>query len=207
MNYDELLTIFCIRNNLLCCDALTLLEYQEDEQDYYTFLHSVLIVLEYDELFFIYFPEAMNTVLAMINQKRFSLKTKGEIRNAENIIIVRLNELKEKDTKEIKDYYHQEQELSRMNLYDDRKDLAQAMSYDMVVILKLKNNDLDDVDPYLFLSSTAYLTENFPDYYKKHPEYISSTIECLEHFKVRKNFLYRRISYILKSDLKKWIKR
>lgn len=203
MKYEDQITICSIINQLISANLDDLLEECQKEDEYIQFLSSLRLLLKNDHLFFNYLPEVIEFLFTIINQKRFSFGTQGDIRNLENEIICKLNHIRSSLNQEDADFYHKMQQILRMTDYDNRKQVLTSMSYDMILLLKLEKDELDSTNPYLFLQSTSYLTSTFPEYYKKHPNYVTESINYLNKIKRGKSFQYKRQCHTLKSDLRK----
>lgn len=203
MKYEKKEAVFLIKNQLIYGSIMLLLQTYQSEDAYQNFLFRVLSLMEYDELFLASFPVTICKILEVINEKRFEFKTTNEIRQQENKIIVSANTIKTIPFDKARNRYRVIQETLRGITIATDEELVREVAYDIHVIDALKTNNMVNLGPRKFLSSTAYLIETFPEFYQQNSNFIEKSLSYIDVFDKFDVPYHRKDAKIISKKFKK----
>ena len=139
------------------------------------------MALTVDPIFFIMDELIIKKVEDVIHNKRFDFKT-PEFTIVINEIIWRLNKLKgipeSIKLEKRRQYSMHHQELREMS-FSSIDDFIKGLAYDAILMEKLYQGRLGQLDPVYFFSSTTYLSKVFPEFYQEDENRINLTIQRL----------------------------
>lgn len=122
----------------------------------------------------------------VINTNRLKFKTSGNVRNLENIVIVRLNQMHVEDPASL-DIYKKLQQLNRCYDFKDDDSLYESIAYDYDTLENLRRISEDkpifQLNADLFLASTNYFLNTMPELYKVKSGYLDATKQILKRLK------------------------
>lgn len=179
MNYNDQKLVYILKNQLAYANEEQLLEIINTKEAYSNFLYSILLLLEVEQLFIGSFPSIISNIFNIIKQRRFEYKISGELKKAENDIIVFLNKVNLADNDYIKQNYLFYQGIDRNCCIDSSQQLLYLIALDIRVIEMLENDLESKISKAEFISSTNYLMKRFPELYTKHPNHVNKTIEYI----------------------------
>lgn len=187
-SYEDKLNIIYFKNQLIHGDVETLKKMYSEEDDYAFFLDTLNITLDTEPVFFLLSPEIMSKAEAIFYEKRFEYKH-SDFNTVINEIIGRLNELRNmpEGMKNMRcRQYCIWQERIRETSFSSKDDFLRAIAYDALLMERLHQPQLGELDPIYFFGSTNYLVKAFPEFYQADEKRITMTMERLdEHAKRR----------------------
>ena len=167
---DDCENVLCLKNQLVCVDTSKLLEVYADDENYITFLDTLVVLLETDSAFLFLNEQMIPKIFDIINSCRFRMKD-SEVIQVTNAIIRELNHLRcasDEYKQALKDAYYQYQQESRKLFLSNDEELLESIAYDAVVCAGLEEDHLDYVtDDMLFLASLNYLLSTMPELFQK----------------------------------------
>jgi hypothetical protein len=187
-SYEDKLNIIYFKNQLIHGDVEKLKEMYSDEEGYAFFLDTLNITLDTEPVFFLLDPSIMSKAEAVFYEKRFDYKL-SDFNTVINEIIGRLNELRNLPdglkTMRCRQYFSW-QERIRETSFQTKDDFLRALAYDALVMERLHQDELGELDMIYFFGSTNYLAKAFPEFYLADERRITMTMNRLdEHAKRR----------------------
>lgn len=201
-NIDKVKQMLYVKKLLITKNIKELKDEFSDDSSYKNFITSILELTMSDPCF-CYLKDFEDKILSLINHNRFKLKTSGYFRELENDAVVRLNQGKTNASKMLC-YYKENEEWLRRYHFDDLDILLDAVAYDSNVIdmfncVDRKEQSSDDIDIDYFLSSTAFLLNQYPILYQINPNYINYTKQVLKAIKQQEKSLIQQVDFTEKK--------
>lgn len=181
-NLEDKKNIIYLKNQLINAKLESLKEIYSKEDDYGFFLDTLNIALDAEPVFFIIDESILRKAEDILHHKRFDYKI-PEFNSVINEIIGRINAIKA-TPESIKNVHRRQysiwQQKVRETSFASQEDFLQGIAYDAIVMEKLYQGEIGEVDPIYFFSSTTYLAKVLPEFYQEDEERINLTIEKLE---------------------------
>lgn len=174
--------IIYLKNQLINAKIENLKEIYSSEDDYGFFLDTLNIALDAEPVFFIIDESILRKAEDILYHKRFDYKI-PEFNSVINEIIGRINAIKS-TPESVKNVHRRQysiwQQKIRETSFSSQEDFLQGLAYDAIVMERLYQGEIGEVDPVYFFSSTTYLTKILPEFYQEDEKRIDLTIERLE---------------------------
>lgn len=181
-NLEDKKNIIYLKNQLINAKLESLKEIYSKEDDYGFFLDTLNIALDAEPVFFIIDESILRKAEDVLHHKRFDYKIQ-EFNSVINEIIGRINAIKA-TPESIKNVHRRQysiwQQKVRETSFASQEDFLQGIAYDAIVMEKLYQGEIGEVDPIYFFSSTTYLAKVLPEFYQEDEERINLTTERLE---------------------------
>lgn len=187
---EDKINIIYLKNQLINATTEQLKKKYSSHDNFGFFIDTLNIALNEDHIYFLLDDEILSKAETIIAHRRFDFD--DECFNAViNEIINQLNRLKTipEQLKTIqKQSYISFQQSTRQMVFDDMEDFLSAIAYDAVLIQKLTNGELVDLEPAYFFASTNYLAQTLPEFYQKKPMMAELTLKKLDDHTSKKGF-------------------
>lgn len=187
-NLQDKKDIIFLKNQLIHGDVQYLKTNYSNQEEYALFIDTLNIALDYDPFFFITDDFLLEKAMEVVQNKRFDYKI-PEYFDVINEVIERVNKLKKipERNKYIyrKQYAKYQQEL-RETSFTDLSDFLGAIAYDAVIIHRLENNNLNNLEPVYFFGSTNFLAKTIPEFYQEDANRIEITMKKLDEHASKK---------------------
>lgn len=187
-NLEDKKNIIYLRNQLINGDLSNLKAIYSDEDDYGFYLDTLNIALDSEPVFFLLDDEMLKKAEDILHHKRFDYRN-PDFCKVINEIIGRINELRAlpEGIKNVqRRQYVMWQQQKRETVFTSKDDFLQGLGYDALLMEKLYQGNLDEMDPVYFFASTNYLAKVLPEFYQEDPTRIELTMSRLDqHAKKR----------------------
>lgn len=184
MTYDleDKKNIIYLKNQLIHGDVEKLKEIYSSEEGYAFYIDTLNIALDAEPVFFLLDDSILSKVEAIFYHKRFDYKT-PDINAVINEIIGRLNRfrsmpegIKNMQCRQYSMWQQQVRETSFMS----KEDLLRGLAYDAILMEKLYQEKLGELDSIYFFASTNFLAKTLPEFYQEDQTRIDLTMERLD---------------------------
>ncbi|MBQ2910611.1 MAG: hypothetical protein IJE53_07360 [Bacilli bacterium] len=184
MTYDleDKKNIIYLKNQLIHGDVKKLKELYSSEDGYAFFLDTFNIALDTEPIFFLLDDSILRKAEDIFYNKRFDFKDPN-ITQVTNEIIGRLNSIRAvpENIKNLKcRQYSMWQQQIRGTAFTSKDDLLGGLAYDAILMEKLYQGKLGEVDAVYFFASTNYLAQVLPEFYQEDPARIDLTMARLD---------------------------
>ena len=187
-SYEDKLNIIYFKNQLIHGDVEQLKEMYSDEESYAFFLDTLNITLDTEPVFFLLDPSIMSKAEEVFYEKRFDFKY-SDFNTVINEIIGRLNELRNlPDNQKVMRcrQYFTWQERIRETSFQTKEDFLRGLAHDALLMERLHQDELGELDMLYFFGSTNYLAKVFPEFYQADEKRITMTMSRLEEHSRRR---------------------
>ena len=184
MTYDlvDKKNIIYLKNQLIHGDVEILKEMYSNEEDYAFFIDTLNIALDFEPVFFLLDDSILSKAEAVFYNKRFDYRGPN-ISRVINEIIGRLNHLqsvpdniKHMQCRQYSIWQQQVRETSYLN----KEELLNGLANDALLMERLYNGKIGEMDSVYFFASTNFLAKTLPEFYQEDQTRIDLTMQRLE---------------------------
>lgn len=179
---EDKINIIYLKNQLINATTKQLKKKYSNHDNFGFFIDTLNIALNDEPVYFLLDDEILNKAENIIAHRRFEFDDES-FNTVINEIINQLNGLKaipEQVKETQKKAYISFQQSTRQMVFDDMEDFLSAIAYDAVLIQKLTNGELAELEPAYFFASTNYLAQTLPEFYQKRPMLAEINLKKLE---------------------------
>ena len=196
---QEKIDVVYLRNNIIAAKEVNLKESCSSEEEYGGFIDVFNIALEREPAFFLMDDNFQKIAEDVLYSKRIEYMRKGNYNEVINDIITKLNMMRmmPADIKlhKASSYVSWNLATHQVDAGISQQDFYVLLAHDALLIQGLLNGNIDDIEPFYFLSSTNYLATVMPELYQQFPEMIDLTMAKMDELakaKDIKNFAMRQ---------------
>lgn len=171
MEYDiiDIERVLSIKSQLIVIEDEMIEEIYEKQENYLAFVQGVISLINLDGSFLMIHKNYRDKIRRVIQIKRFDQEK--EVREAINDVLSYLNKLETYQNEEqqsIKNQYVKLQEELHSCFFESDDILEEALAYDAVVYISLKDDRMEDIESDdFYLSSLNYLAEIVPEFFRE----------------------------------------
>ncbi len=171
MEYDiiDIERVLSIKSQLIVIEDEMIEEIYEKQENYLAFVQGVISLINLDGSFLMIHKNYRDKIRRVIQIKRFDQEK--EVREVINDVLSYLNRLEsyqDEEKKSIKKQYVQLQEELHSCFFESDDILEEALAYDAVVYISLKDDRMEDIESDdFYLSSLNYLAEIVPEFFRE----------------------------------------